>query len=376
MLKIKITYRIEKFDFFLVLLLAALSTLGVLLIGSANPAYRLRQAAGVGMGMAVMVCMSLMDYKRLARLDWLTYFCGVGLLLTVNAAGAISGGAARWIEIGPVRFQPSELEKILFILFFAGLFEWNRQKMGEWRFLLFVAAAAAVPVFLILEQPDLSTSIIMVWIFVCLIFVAGLDYRIIAKILVVVLPVMGILLILVTRPDQQILDDYQYRRIMAWLSPGEWAQDSYQQRNSMMAIGSGGLFGKGLETQTALSVKNGNFLPEPHTDFIMSVAGEELGFAGSVLILTLLLLIVFECIRIGTKAKDMTGKLICVGMAALIGGQSFVNLGVVTGLMPNTGLTLPFLSYGLTSLISLYMGMGLVLNVGLQRGGREQAEGR
>ena len=180
-------------------------------------------------------------------------------------------------------------------------------------------------------------------------------------------PAGGLFLFLVTRPGQTILNNYQYRRIMSWLAPGEWAQDSYQQRNSIMAVGSGGLFGKGLGNDSPLSLKNGNFLPEPHTDFIMAVAGEELGFIGCLVIVLLLGLIVFECIRIGNRAGNMAGRLICIGMAALIAGQSFVNLCVVTGLMPNTGLTLPFVSYGLTSLVSLYMGLGMVLNVELQR---------
>ena len=133
-----------------------------------------------------------------------------------------------------------------------------------------------------------------------------------------------------------------------------------------MAIGSGQLFGKGLYNTAVDSVKNGNYISEPQTDFIFAVAGEELGFVGSVVIVLLLLMIVIQCLLIAKKAKDLSGQLICVGMAAIVGFQSFVNICVVTGMMPNTGLPLPFISYGLTSLVTLYGGMGFVLNVGLQ----------
>lgn len=368
MIKIKTDYQLKYFDFRLLLYVTVLSAIGVCLIGSANEAYQYRQLAGMVLGSMVMLLMSFMDYKLLIKSGWFIYGLGIVLLLSVTVAGAISGGAARWIEIGSFRFQPSELGKILFILFFSWLFDCFKDRLDQVRAVLFLSGTLALPVILILEQPDLSTAIIMVWVFLCMLFLAGLNGRLIAKALMGTVPLAGIGLFLITRPNQRLLNDYQYRRIMAWLSPGEWAQDSYQQRNSIMAIASGGIRGKGLGTDSPLSVKNGNFLPEPHTDFIMAVAGEELGFLGCCLILFLLALITAECIRLGTRAGNMTGKLICMGMAALIAGQSFVNLSVVTGLMPNTGLTLPFVSYGLTSLVSLYVGLGLVLNVGLQRG--------
>lgn len=282
--------------------------------------------------------------------------------------GAISGGAARWIEIGSLRFQPSELTKILFIVFWAWLLEQNQNKMNQPVFILCALSALSLPMALILEQPDLSTTIIVGWVAVSMLYMAGLGSRIITRALAIGVPSGGLFLFLVTRPEQRILNAYQYRRIMSWLAPGEWAQESYQQRYSIIAVGSGGLFGKGLGNDSPLSVKEGNFLPEPHTDFIMAVAGEELGFAGCLVIILLLGLIIFECIRTGNRTDNMAGRLICFGMAALIAGQSFVNLSVVTGLMPNTGLTLPFVSYGLTSLVSLYLGLGLVLNVSLQRG--------
>ena len=143
--------------------------------------------------------------------------------------------------------------------------------------------------------------------------------------------------------------------------------NTQQQMNSIMAIGSGQLHGKGIANTTLASVKNGNFLSEEDCDFIFAVIGEELGFVGSVLIIALLLILVAECIYVAVRARDLSGRLLCSGMAAFIAFQSFVNIGVATGLLPNTGLPLPFISAGLSSLLSIFIGMGLVLNVGLQR---------
>ncbi|MCD7709691.1 MAG: FtsW/RodA/SpoVE family cell cycle protein, partial [Clostridiales bacterium] len=156
--------------------------------------------------------------------------------------------------------------------------------------------------------------------------------------------------------------------IMSWLYPTDarWSDDAAQQQNSIQAIGSGQLWGKGLNNSVATSMKNANYIIEPQTDFIFAVAGEELGFVGTFVIMLLLFLIVIECIMIGRRAKDLAGRLICCGMAAFVGFQSFINICVATGLAPNTGIPLPFVSYGLTSLICLYVGMGFVLNVGLQ----------
>ena len=146
----------------------------------------------------------------------------------------------------------------------------------------------------------------------------------------------------------------------------EYAEEAYQQQNSIIAIGSGQLYGKGLNTNAVNSVKNGNFISEPQTDFIFAVAGEELGFAGCMAIVTLELLIAILCVRIGLRAREKSGMLICMGVGSLILFQSSLNIGVTTGLMPNTGITLPFVSYGVTSLVTFCMQIGLVLNVGLQ----------
>ena len=198
-------------------------------------------------------------------------------------------------------------------------------------------------------------------------YVAGLSYKFIGTVLAIFIPVAVIFISIVVQPNQPFLNDYQQKRILAWLEPEKYASDeAYQQNNSIMAIGSGQLKGKGLNNNTTTSVKNGNYILEPQTDFIFAIVGEELGFVGCCIVIGLLLLIVIQCILIGIKSQDTGGRIICCGIAAQIGIQSFINISVATGIFPNTGIPLPFVSYGLTSLVSMYMGIGFVLNVGLQ----------
>ncbi|MBO5622473.1 MAG: FtsW/RodA/SpoVE family cell cycle protein, partial [Butyrivibrio sp.] len=167
--------------------------------------------------------------------------------------------------------------------------------------------------------------------------------------------------------ESSILHDYQQRRILAWLHPEDYANsDAYQTLNSMMAIGSGQLYGKGYNTNEISSVLNGGFISESQTDFIFTVIGEEFGFVGAVLVVALIVFIAIRCFMISLRAKNVAGQLIAAGVGAWIGFQGFLNMGVATGVMPNTGIPLPFVSYGLTSLISAYIGIGFVLNVRLQ----------
>lgn len=202
-----------------------------------------------------------------------------------------------------------------------------------------------------------------------MIYVAGLSYKIIGSILLIAVPMAIVFLFIVVQPDQKLIKDYQRDRIMAFLNSEDdaYSDDVLQQENSVTAIGSGQLTGKGLNNNEVASANKGNFVSENQTDFIFSVAGEELGFIGCTAILLMLFLVILECIRVSLRAKDASGKLICCGVASLVGIQTFINIAVVTKILPNTGTPLPFVSYGLTSIVSLYIGMGLVLNVGLQK---------
>ena len=305
-----------------------------------------------------------MDYHFVLKFYYLIYVVNLVLLgLVLSPLGDDAGGAQRWLEIGGIRFQPSELAKILLILFFAQFIMVNRGRLNNFGIILLSLVLIAVPMMLVVME-DLSTTIMIAILFCVMMYLGGLSYKLILAVLAVTVPVAVIFLTIVIQPDQTILKDYQQRRILAWLYPEEYKDtEAYQQNNSMMAIGSGQLLGKGYNNNEISSVKNGNFISEAQTDFIFAVIGEEWGFLGSCLIIILEFLIALECALIGWKARDMAGHVIAGGVAGLVCFQSFINMGVATGLVPNTGLPLPFVSYGLTSLVSMYLGIGFVLNV-------------
>ncbi len=365
-------YRIRDYRFRLVAYVIALTIIGIVAIGSADSSLQNRQMIGMFGGLIVMVVFSLIDYSWILRLRRIWYLLAVLLLLLVliPGVGHNVGGATRWIEIRNFQFQPSEICKILLLIFFAFFFMHYRSVLNTGRILLATAALAAIPIVLVFREPDLSTTIMYVILVICMLFVAGLSYRIIFPVLAVAVPAVIISLALMLRESFPFLQPYQYSRILAWWQPEKYPDASRQQQNSIIAIGSGQMLGKGLNNSSFASLKNANYISEPQTDFIYAIIGEEMGFLGCIVVWALIGLIVLECSLISRRAKDFGGRLICCGMAALVGVQSFINIAVATGLFPNTGIPLPFVSYGLTSLISMYIGVGLVLNVGLQQGNR------
>lgn len=363
-------YKLKNYRFRLVAYVVLLCIIGVMVVGSAKPSVQNKQIIGIAGGLVVMVIVSLIDYGTILKFRRPIYLLAVVLLavIFIPGVGDNTGGATRWIQVtSSFKFQPSEFCKILLIIFFAGFFMKYKDQLNTWKTILLSLILAGIPLALIVKEPDLSTTIATTMIFIILLFVAGLSYKIVAGVLALGVPV-GIIGVVLIMKQALPLKPYQYKRIMSWLQPSNpaYADDSYQQQNSIIAIGSGQLWGKGLNNSSITSLKNGDFISEPQTDFIFAVIGEELGFIGCLIVIILLLLIVFECILIAKNAKDLGGRLICCGMAALIGFQSFINICVTTGLMPNTGLPLPFVSYGLTSIMSLFIGLGMVLNVGLQ----------
>lgn len=363
-------YKLKNYKFRLVAYVVLLCIIGVMVVGSAKPSVQNKQIIGIAGGLVVMVIVSLIDYGTILKFRRPIYLLAVVLLavIFIPGVGDNTGGATRWIQVtSSFKFQPSEFCKILLIIFFAGFFMKYKDQLNTWKTILLSLILAGIPLVLIVKEPDLSTTIATTMIFITLLFVAGLSYKIVAGVLALGVPV-GIIGVVLIMKQALPLKPYQYKRIMSWLQPSNpaYADDSYQQQNSIIAIGSGQLWGKGLNNSSITSLKNGDFISEPQTDFIFAVIGEELGFIGCLVVIILLLLIVFECILIAKNAKDLGGRLICCGMAALIGFQSFINICVTTGLMPNTGLPLPFVSYGLTSIMSLFIGLGMVLNVGLQ----------
>ena len=360
-------YHLKDYKFNLIISVVALTILGILVIGSAQKSVQNKQIIGLVLGLIVMVIVSLIDYVWVLNLYWMIYAINIVMLVITLIFGTEVNGAKRWINLYFTNFQPSELTKILMVLFFAKFLMNHEEDLNSFRTIITAVLLFAPTALLIVMQPDLSTTISIVLVFCVMMYIAGLSYKFIGTMLAILIPTAVIFISIAVQPNQPFLKDYQQERILAWLEPEKYASDqAFQQNNSMMAIGSGQLTGKGLNNNTTTSVKNGNYIPEPQTDFIFAIVGEEIGFVGCCIVIVLLLLIVIQCILIGIKAQDMAGRIICCGIAAQIAVQSFVNISVATGIFPNTGIPLPFVSYGLTSLVSMFMGIGFVLNVGLQ----------
>lgn len=352
----------------LVITVMTLSILGIMVVGSAKKSVQNKQIVGLVLGVIVMVILSFIDYVWMLNLYWLMYAANMILLiLPLTPLGETVNNARRWINLGFTNLQPSEVAKLVTILFFARFLMAHEEDLNTPRTIITAVVLLAPILVLVVVEPDLSTTISIALVFCVMMYLGGLSYKFIGTMLAILIPTAVIFISIVIQPNQPFLKDYQQTRILAWLEPEKYASDeAYQQNNSIMAIGSGQLTGKGLNNNTTTSVKNGNFILEPQTDFIFAIVGEELGFVGCCIVIGLLLLIVVQCILIGMKAQDTAGRIICCGIAAQIGFQSFINISVATGIFPNTGIPLPFVSYGLTSLVSMFMGIGVVLNVGLQ----------
>lgn len=360
-------YHYKDYKFSLVFLVMAISVIGVFVVRSADPSYQNKQILGILLGIVAMVVISLFDYNWVLNFYWVMYVMNLALLGAVLVVGTNVNGATRWLNLGFVQFQPSDLTKIISILFYAKLLTKKEKAVRDPKMVVAGVALLVPSLILIYKQPNLSNTICVALLFCVLMYMGGLSYKFIGTVLAIGVPLFVAMFIWIIQPNQPFLEQYQQNRILAWLYPEEYeSEEAYQQLNSVMAIGSGQLTGKGYNNDATTSVKNGNFILEPQTDFIFAIIGEELGFVGCCVVIILLLLIVVRCITIGMKAKNAAGRLICGGVAALVGIQSFINISVATMLFPNTGISLPFVSYGQTSVICFYMGIGFVLNVGLQ----------
>lgn len=360
-------YNFKDYNFILIFEVLTLSVIGILAVGSALPSAQSKQILGVVMGLCAMLVISFIDYEWVLDMHWLIYGVNLFLLLWVEFFGVEYNGAQRWIDLKFTTLQPSDFTKIFMVLFFAKFIMDHEQEMKDKSMIVKCVLLIIPSLFLIVTQPNLSNTICIGLIFCALMFLGGLSYKFIGIVLAIVVPLIVIFLSLAMTTGIPFLQEYQMLRIYAWLRPEEYATSTgFQQQNSIMAIASGLLRGKGLNNNSFTSVKNGNFLLESETDFIFAIIGEELGFMGCCLVIILILLIIIQCIRIGLRAQNLAGQIICGGVAAMIGIQSFINMGVATGVLPNTGLSLPFVSAGLTSIVCFYMSIGFVLNVGLQ----------
>jgi rod shape determining protein RodA len=297
------------------------------------------------------------DYRRLVDISYVFYWIMIILLFIVLLLGAIRLGAQRWISFGGIAFQPSEFAKIVFILSIASFLGRRKETIENKRNIIKPLFILALPFFLIAAQPDLGTALILVPIVLSMLFISGINIKIL-------LGFMGTCFL--TMPFLwQFLKEYQKKRILVFLDPTiDPLGAGYTIIQSKVAVGSGQLFGKGWLAGTQNQL---NFLPERHTDFIFSVVGEEWGFIGCSLVLLLFMIVIYRGILIMRDTKDIFGKLIACGVITLLSFQVFVNVGMTLGLLPVVGLTLPFISYGGSSLISSSIAIALLLNVGYRR---------
>ena len=374
----KLDYDFKQYDFKLLFFIIALNTIGIFIVRSATSAESfkdalvVRQILGSFVGLAMCVAISLFDYRKFCKYSIYIYIISVIILAGVKIYGTASGhGATRWITV-PVlgKIQPAEFVKVALILFFAEYLQKTKEEINTAHGLILEGLYLLLPVGLVLIQPNLSTAIIMTVIVSAMTFASPLKLRYIMAFLAVAATILILLFYLFASELYDkipILQGYQIQRILTFLKPDENSSGYAQQMYSIMAIGSGMFKGKGLFNNSIFSVKNGNFLIEEDNDFIFAVIGEELGFRGAIIIIIIFLLIILECLIIAYRAKALSGRLICVGVMAWIGFQTYTNIAVATGLFPNTGITLPFFSRGVSSLLSVYFGFGIVLNVALQR---------
>ena len=367
--------KFQNLDKWLVAAVCVLSIFGIICIGSAlhvnlgeDPSNYYSQMVFFATGLVIMFIVAFFDIDYLSRFDKTLYIVNILLLVAVILVGSSSNNAVRWIKIGPVRLQPSEFSKVIMIFCMANFIDKKKDSINNISILARLCALVIVPVILVFVQPALSASLVILFIFCVQMFVAEIDYRFIGKILIIVVPIVAVIVLDSIREDPIFVDlifkDYMITRIKDLVIQDPSSETYYQTMKSISAISSGQLTGKGLYQGTLNQL---SYLPEPQNDFIFSVIGEEFGFIGCMVVLGLLFFIIIRCILIAMESRDMKERLIASGVAGMLIFQTFVNVGVATGIMPNTGMSLPFVSSGGSSLWTNMAAIGLVLNIDLRR---------
>ncbi len=358
------TARMPHMDATFLIIVLILLTFGLIMLFSASYAYALyqygnsfhfiqRQAIFAAVGIIGMLFISCIDYHVLRKFVFWIYAGGIGLLILVFAFPRVKG-ARRWINLGFMTFQPSEVVKFALILLFAYLISVNYEKMGTFRYgILPFMIPLGLVCGLMYFEPHISGIVLMISIALVMMFVGGVKYRYYVGILVIA--VLGVLAIIMFGGIE-----YVEARLISWLDPfSDMQGDTYQTAQSLLAIGSGGFTGLGLGNSRQKYL----YLPEPQNDFIFSIVCEELGFIGAMAVIILFALFVVRGFIIASRAPDKFGSMLAVGLTAQIGIQAIVNIAVVTNTIPNTGISLPFFSYGGTALMMQLFQMGIVLNI-------------
>lgn len=365
---------IYHFDAFALLLMMTIVALGVGTVYSATyqagrvaaDSFAWRQGLWALLGLGATLAMLAFDYRRLERYAWLLWGVGAVMLLAVDVAGEMGNGSRRWLSLGPVTVQPSELMKLALVVMLARIFHRNARPGGlRLRDLGLPTLLTAVPAALILAQPDLGTAGVFVFIALSMMLMAGPSRRTLALIAGAGLAMAPLLPVAFAQ-----LKPYQQRRLETFLNPElDPLGAGYHVIQSKIAIGSGGFDGRGFLQGTQNQL---NFLPEQHTDFIFSVFSEEWGFVGALLLLLLYTALLLRGLIVVGRAKERFGALLAFGVLANVFWQAAINLGMTTGLLPVVGITLPFFSYGGSSLVTLMASLGLVINVNMRRFSHER----
>ena len=363
--------RFVRMDVLLLLAAVALIATSIYTIASATKGdipgdpnfFVYRQTAYAVVGLVLMLVLSRIDYSRFR--DWKAglYVAMIGLILLTFALGSVARGSRRAVDLGFFQLQTSEPGKVLLILTLSAFMVDRVRRLGERETTSRIVLLALVPAMLVVAQPDLGSGLVYLAIVTAVLFVAGTKWTHFAGL--AGLGVIAVVVVLVAAPalGLELLKPYQMDRLTAFVNPTEnLSGQGYQQAQSLVAIGAGGKTGRGeAATQTKL-----DFLPEHHTDFIFSVIGEEFGFMGAALVLSLFALLIWRCLRILTMSKNLYGSLIAGGITAMLMFQIFVNVGMTIGIMPITGVTLPLMSYGGSSVIVTFMALGLLQSIHAQ----------
>jgi rod shape determining protein RodA len=325
--------------------------------------YTYRQAAYAGVGFVLMLLMTRFDYSRLREWKLGIYAFLIGAILLVYALGVSARGSKRAIALPFFSFQPSELGKLLLIIALAAFMVDRIRRLTDRETTSRMVLLAVIPAMLVIAQPDLGSGLVYLAILLAIMFIAGTPWTHFAAL--AGLAAVAIVVVLIAAPavGVEVLKPYQKDRLTAFLNPGEnQGKEAYQINQSLTAIGSGGKTGRGDEaTQTKL-----DFLPEHHTDFVFSVVGEEFGFVGAALVLSLFALLIWRALRTLTIAKNFYGALVAGGITAMLMFQVFVNVGMTIGIMPITGIPLPLVSYGGSSVITTLMAIGALQSIHAQ----------
>lgn len=350
----------RKFDFIMLGLALLLIMYGVIMISSATQStidlqllWR-TQLVRTGLGLAGMLIIAIIDYRYYRAFYKILYLIIVGLLVVLLLEGELTGGTQRWLAGGAI--QPAELTKLIIIICLAKFLSDHDGEMEKFRYLFLSLGIVVIPIVLIFLQPDLGTSVIVGFIWLVMALMAGIR--------LFHLGLLGSGALLISPIVWLSLQDYMRQRIVLFLNPSSSPDDYYNVQQALISIGSGGWLGKGFGNGSQNQLR---FLRVRHTDYLFSVIGEELGMLGAVVLFVLIVFLLWRILRAANLAGDPFGRLMCVGVAAVIFFQSVVNIGVNLGLMPVTGTPLPFVSYGGSSLLTFLFALGLVESVLMRR---------